>query len=386
MGPISKRRAVEVDWARRLTRGRHPRSPRLSRIGLAFRPFWKCLNDDAFAQGVEQVERRSPAGADVRILALLQRDGRLVDFLQEEIDALLRRAGRRRRPGHPSGLPQGPARVPDDRAGAGRPTRSQPVTVRPDFDPAAIRLTGNVAGSPPFRGVLKHHGWRVKSVQLPGVPPSARTDRRSSPRPRSRSPDRATARVGTSRNVESDHPCRRVTSSASTWAPPTPPSPTPTAARPSATRRRADPRPADPPGRRPGETSAERPVLPSFLYLPGREGVRRPGRSTCPGRRRPTGVVGTFAREHGAKVPGRLVGSAKSWLSHAGVDRRAPILPWNAPEDVAKVSPVEASAAYLAHLRDAWNADAGEVGRRPPGASRTSTSPSPPRSTPRPAS
>src|ERR687884_517711 len=66
-------------------------------------------------------------------------------------------------------------------------------------------------------------------------------------------------------------------------------------------------------------------------------------------------AVGTFAREHGAKVPGRLVGSAKSWLSHPGVDRRAALLPWNAPADVAKVSPVEASAAYLGHVRDAWN-------------------------------
>ena len=69
----------------------------------------------------------------------------------------------------------------------------------------------------------------------------------------------------------------------------------------------------------------------------------------------PDRVVGTFAREHGAKVPGRLVSSAKSWLSHPGVDRRSPILPWTALEDVTKVSPVAASAAYLEHLRDAWN-------------------------------
>ena len=62
------------------------------------------------------------------------------------------------------------------------------------------------------------------------------------------------------------------------------------------------------------------------------------------------------SREHGAKVPGRLVSSAKSWLSHAGVDRRAPILPWTAADDVSKVSPVAAEAAYLEHLRDAWNA------------------------------
>jgi len=49
------------------------------------------------------------------------------------------------------------------------------VTVAPDFDPAAIRLIGNVNGSPPFRGVLKHHGWRVKAVHLP-VLPAARDD------------------------------------------------------------------------------------------------------------------------------------------------------------------------------------------------------------------
>jgi hypothetical protein len=66
-------------------------------------------------------------------------------------------------------------------------------------------------------------------------------------------------------------------------------------------------------------------------------------------------MTGAFAREHGAKVPGRLVGSAKSWLSHPGVDRRAALLPWEAPTGVAKVSPVEASTAYLGHLRDAWN-------------------------------
>ena len=76
----------------------------------------------------------------------------------------------------------------------------------------------------------------------------------------------------------------------------------------------------------------------------------------CRGSRRRSACVGVFAREHGAKVPGRLVSSAKSWLSHAGVDRRAAILPWTAADDVTKISPVAASAAYLEHLRDAWNA------------------------------
>jgi molecular chaperone DnaK (HSP70) len=67
-------------------------------------------------------------------------------------------------------------------------------------------------------------------------------------------------------------------------------------------------------------------------------------------------VIGRLARKLGSQVPGRLVASAKSWLSHPQVDRMAPILPWGAEADVAKVSPVAASASYLAHLRSAWNA------------------------------
>ena len=54
-------------------------------------------------------------------------------------------------------------------------------------------------------------------------------------------------------------------------------------------------------------------------------------------------------------MPGRLVASAKSWLANARADRTAPILPWGAPEGVPRLSPVAASALYLAHLRDAWD-------------------------------
>jgi molecular chaperone DnaK (HSP70) len=99
---------------------------------------------------------------------------------------------------------------------------------------------------------------------------------------------------------------------------------------------------------------AERSVLPSFLYLPAAKEFPSGGLE-LPWKSPPNRAVGAFARDHGAKVPGRLVGSAKSWLSHAGVDRRGPILPWSAAADVEKVSPVEASTAYLTHLRDAWN-------------------------------
>jgi hypothetical protein len=66
--------------------------------------------------------------------------------------------------------------------------------------------------------------------------------------------------------------------------------------------------------------------------------------------------VGELAREQGARVPGRLVSSAKSWLCHGGVDRTAAILPWGASDDVARISPVVASTRILAHLREAWDA------------------------------
>jgi molecular chaperone DnaK (HSP70) len=70
----------------------------------------------------------------------------------------------------------------------------------------------------------------------------------------------------------------------------------------------------------------------------------------------PAAVFGRRARELGGQTPGRLVASAKSWLSHPGVDRNAAILPWGAPEGVDKISPVAASASYLAQLRAAWDA------------------------------
>jgi molecular chaperone DnaK (HSP70) len=98
----------------------------------------------------------------------------------------------------------------------------------------------------------------------------------------------------------------------------------------------------------------QRSVLPSFLYLSAPKEFPT-GATDLPWKSPGDRVVGTFAREHGLKVPGRLVSSAKSWLSHPGVDRRAALLPYTAAEGVAKVSPVAASSAYLGHLRDAWN-------------------------------
>jgi molecular chaperone DnaK (HSP70) len=99
-----------------------------------------------------------------------------------------------------------------------------------------------------------------------------------------------------------------------------------------------------------GEIGAQ-PTLPSFLYLPT-DGER--ASLALPWDASPAAIVGVHAREQGALVPARQVASAKSWLSNAAVDRTAALLPW-ASDHPLKLSPVEASARVLRHLRDAWN-------------------------------
>jgi molecular chaperone DnaK (HSP70) len=99
----------------------------------------------------------------------------------------------------------------------------------------------------------------------------------------------------------------------------------------------------------------ERHLLPSFLYLPGDQEFPPGGLALPWDKKRKDEIIGEFARAHGAKAPGRLVSSAKSWLCHSGVDRSSPILPWQAPLDVRKVSPLEASARILRHAREAWD-------------------------------
>ena len=123
---------------------------------------------------LKEVERPPAETFDraVQMLALLQRDGRLIDFLAENISA-----------------------YPDAQLGAAVRTihdtcrqvldhyvklepilnseEDQPVTVPAGFDPAAVKLIGNVAGEPPVRGVLRHKGWRVKAVNLPPLPQAA---------------------------------------------------------------------------------------------------------------------------------------------------------------------------------------------------------------------
>ncbi|WP_313177202.1 Hsp70 family protein [Massilia sp.] len=97
------------------------------------------------------------------------------------------------------------------------------------------------------------------------------------------------------------------------------------------------------------------PLLPSFLYLPHPDELA-PGELALPwSTEGETAVAGDMARSRGATTPIRLVSSAKSWLSHPSVDRRAAILPSDAPEEVTRVSPLEASTRYLQHLRRAWD-------------------------------
>lgn len=95
-------------------------------------------------------------------------------------------------------------------------------------------------------------------------------------------------------------------------------------------------------------------LLPSFLYLP-HPGELTPGELTLPWTATRDYAVGEMARSRGAGTPIRLVSSAKSWLCHPGVDRRAAILPNDAPPEVERISPLEASVRYLAHLRESWD-------------------------------
>lgn len=109
----------------------------------------------------------------------------------------------------------------------------------------------------------------------------------------------------------------------------------------------------------PGEV-ARKPLLPSFRYHFNADEIAEAD-STLPWKKIPFKedigqvIIGEWARELGTKTKGRLVSSAKSWLSHPNVDAQAAILPWAAEESIEKVSPVVASASYLDHFQQAWN-------------------------------
>ena len=118
-----------------------------------------------------RVDEPSPESLDraVQMLALLQRDGRLVDFLEEDVSSYPDgQLGAAVRSIHTS------CRQVLERYIKLEPILSseedQPVTVPVGFDAASIKLVGKVTGEPPIRGLLRHRGWRVTEVTLPSLP------------------------------------------------------------------------------------------------------------------------------------------------------------------------------------------------------------------------
>ena len=107
---------------------------------------------------------------------------------------------------------------------------------------------------------------------------------------------------------------------------------------------------------------ADRTLLPSFLYIPGELDFPN-GSLSLPWDADPKFVIGELARKRGAENPGRLVASAKSWLSYAAANRTSPILPWHAPDEVSKLSPVEVSSQYLQYLRTVWDTQHADDGQ-----------------------
>jgi hypothetical protein len=113
--------------------------------------------------------RPAAAGPALHLLSLLQREGRLIDFCEEEIaafsDAQVGAAARTVHDGCRKALRD---------AFSFAPVRDEPessqITLDGGFDPRAVRLTGNVAGNPPFTGVLRHHGWKVVESRMPAAP------------------------------------------------------------------------------------------------------------------------------------------------------------------------------------------------------------------------
>jgi hypothetical protein len=148
----------------------------LRRIYLAFVCFFRVLlgrplpagllTEGAPAKTQEPPRGPSPRDGAVALLALLQRDGRLIDFLLEDVDgysdeqvgAAVRDVHRGCRKAILEHVEMAPV-VPE--------TEGARVTVAKGFDPGEIRLTGAVAGEPPFAGTLRHPGWKVAKVDLP---------------------------------------------------------------------------------------------------------------------------------------------------------------------------------------------------------------------------
>lgn len=144
----------------------------------------RATQDPAFAAKLQAIQTGAeikvpeppkpvkPSGAPLRMLALLQAESRLVDFLMEDIqgasDEQIGQAVREIHKKAQTALKQHAVIEPVLTGNEGDNT-----TVQPGFDPSAVRVVGNVTGSPPFTGAIQHPGWRVKELKLATPPEGA---------------------------------------------------------------------------------------------------------------------------------------------------------------------------------------------------------------------
>lgn len=145
---------------------------------LAIRCFFRVLFDRPFATQIEPLLNppkdggKRVSGESLRLLAILQRDGRLIDFLSEDINPYSDdQIGAAVRDIHRDCKVALAKYVELEPVLAGEEEGS--VQIPAGFDPAAIRLTGRVTGNPPFQGTLAHRGWRVKRLHLPDLSKNA---------------------------------------------------------------------------------------------------------------------------------------------------------------------------------------------------------------------
>jgi hypothetical protein len=140
----------------------------MGRLGLAFRSFFSVLKSKEKGQKVRDILTGAPSEG-IQLLSILQRDGRLVDFLREDIsrysDSQIGAAVRTVHTGCRKALEEILSLEPIQKEPEGAS-----VTIEKGFDPSTVRLTGYVFGDPPFTGTLKHHGWKAGETRFPQVP------------------------------------------------------------------------------------------------------------------------------------------------------------------------------------------------------------------------
>jgi len=137
------------------------------RLGLAFKSFFSILKNKEKAQKIRRILFDAPSDG-IQLLSILQRDGRLVDFLEEDVSRYSdSQIGAAARTVH-SGCRKALKEILSIEAIQKEP-EGNTITIEKDFDPATIRLTGHVFGDPPFIGTLKHHGWRIVDIRFPDI-------------------------------------------------------------------------------------------------------------------------------------------------------------------------------------------------------------------------